>query len=145
MSEVNQAFDQAVRRLLGRPERVAPAPSPPAREPARRPSPPPRTVRTGPWVQYDEPSFTIDALPVDAFDALERVAAELGEVVADDPPYLLEVVLVRPAPCWCRLELLPEAGGTTVMLVVAGVGHRPPPVVEDVRDEWVAALNRPRR
>ena len=43
----------------------------------------------------------------------------MGEVLVDDPPYLLEVHLVEPAPCWCRLDLLPEAGGSTVMLTVA--------------------------
>jgi hypothetical protein len=95
-------------------------------------------------VQYDEPSFTIDALPVDAFAALERVAGELGQIVADDPPYLLEAVVRQPAPCWCRLELLAEAGGTTVMLIVAAVQNRRPPVIEAVRDAWVEALNRPR-
>src|SRR5215216_2894332 len=102
MREVNAAFDQAVRRLLGRPEQIAPPsePRPPTPttppRPVDRPSPP----LTGPWVQYDEPSFTIDALPVDAFAALERVGGELGHIVGDDPPYLLEVVLRQPAPCW---------------------------------------------
>jgi hypothetical protein len=145
MQEVNRAFDQAVRALLGRPDRVAPSPSPP---PAPTPPPAPRqpqapTSRVGPWIQYDEPSFTIDVLPVEAFDALAAAADHLGEVVADDPPYVLEVVLGDPWSCWCRFELLPEAGATTVMLVVAGLHHRPAPAVEDVRDLWVDALNAP--
>jgi len=151
MREVNQAFDQAVRRLLGRPDRSdPPAPTaaspPPARSAAPRPAPaadPPRVVRTGPWIQYDEPSFTIDVRPGDAFVALARVAVGIGEILADDPPYVLEVLLRQPSLCWCRLELLAEGGGTTVMLTVAGVQHRAPPVVEDVRDVWVAALNAP--
>jgi hypothetical protein len=143
---VNQAFDQAVRTLLGRPERpVSRAPSPPPAprpRPASRP-PSPSTGSVGPWVQYDEPSFTIDVLPVDAFHALLAAGERLGRVLADDPPYVLEVALTTPAPCWCRLELLPEAGGTTVMLTVAGTGrHRPPPI-EDVRDVWIDAVNRP--
>jgi hypothetical protein len=95
----------------------------------------------GPWVQYDEPSFTIDTLPVDAYAALERVAVGLGQIVAEDPPYVLEAVLRPPYLCWCRLELLPEAGATTVMLVVGGVRHRRPPVIEEVRDLWIDALN----
>ena len=140
MREVNEAFDQAVRRLLGRAERNVPPPAEPA--PAEPPAPQPRVVRTGPWIQYDEPSFTIDTLPVEAFAALERVAPRLGRIVVDDPPYVMELVLRRPAPCWCRLEVLPEAGGSTVMLVVAGIEHRPPPLVDDVRDAWVEALNR---
>jgi hypothetical protein len=143
MREINEAFDQAVRRILGRPERpvIAP-PAPPTPSPPPRPAPGPRVTGTGPWVQHDEPSFTIDVLPVDAFAALERVAPTLGEVVAEDPPYVLEVLLQEPAPCWCRLELLPEAGGTTVMMMVAGVRHLRPPLVEDVRDSWIDALNR---
>jgi hypothetical protein len=100
-------------------------------------------VGVGPWVQHDEPSFTIDVLPVDAFAALERVAGELGEILAEDPPYVLEVLLQQPAPCWCRLELLPEAGATTVMMTVAGIQHVRPPIVEDVRDTWIEALNNP--
>jgi hypothetical protein len=149
MREVNRAFDQAVRRLLGRPERGdPPAPPPPDPPPSPTRQPPPATAASrgeaptpGPWVQYDEPSFTIDTLPVDAFAALERVAVALGQIVAEDPPYLLEVVLRPPYLCWCRLELLPEAGATTVMLVVAGVRHRRPPVIEEVRDLWVDTLN----
>jgi len=146
MQEVNRAFDQAVRALLGRPERVvpppSPAPTPPPAPTPRRPRAP--TSRVGPWIQYDEPSFTVDVLPVDAFHALAAAALHLGEVVAEDPPYVLEVVLGDPWACWCRFELLPEAGATTVMLIVAGLHHQPPPAVEDVRDLWVDALNAPR-
>ena len=148
MREINQAFDQAVRRILGRPDRsdppAPPAPAPPTSRPGPTPGPRPRVVGVGPWVQHDEPSFTIDVLPVDAFAALERVAGDLGEILAEDPPYLLEVLLQEPAPCWCRLELLPEAGATTVMMTVAGIQHQRPPYVEDVRDTWIAALNQPR-
>jgi len=146
MREINQAFDQAVRRILGRPERPGAPPPPPKASDRPRPAAPPRPweTGTGPWVQHDEPSFTIDVLPVDAFAALERVAAGIGEVVAEDAPYLLEVLLQEPAPCWCRLELLPEAGATTVMMTVAGIHHRRPPLVEDVRDTWIDALNQRR-
>jgi DnaJ domain len=143
MQEVNRAFDQVVRTLLGRT-----APPPPAPTPRPSAAPPPRPTRpsaprVGPWIQYDEPSFTIDVLPVDAFHALATAAEGLGDVRAEDPPYVLEVVLAEPWACWCRLELLPEAGGTTVMLVVAGLGRRRPPAIEDVRDLWIDTLNRP--
>jgi DnaJ domain len=146
MQEVNRAFDQAVRALLGRPERAVPPPSPAPAAPTPRPAPrrpPAPTSRVGPWIQYDEPSFTVDVLPVEAFDALTAAAVHLGEVVAEDPPYVLEVVLADPWACWCRFELLPEAGATTVMLIVAGLHRRPPPAVEEVRDLWVDALNSP--
>lgn len=91
-------------------------------------------------LEHDAPSFTIDVLPVEAFEALLVVTAWHGDVLVDDPPYLLEVHLHDPAPCWCRLELLPEAGGTIVNLsvlpAVPGV-----PTAEEVRDLWVASLN----
>jgi hypothetical protein len=92
------------------------------------------------YVERDEPSFTIDVLPVEAFEALSVVACRLGEVLLEDPPYLLDVLVATP-PCWCRLELLPEAGGTTVMLTVGGVHGMPHPAVEDIRDRWIDGLN----
>jgi hypothetical protein len=141
MQEINRAFERAVATLTGRtlrsrPETPRPPPSAPS-PPVRRPRP-----DRGPrWVERDEPSFTIDVLPGEAFELLLIVAAILGEVLVDDPPYLLEAHLHDPAPCWCRLELLPEAGGTTVIVTVAGV-EAPPPPVEDVRDRWIDELNR---
>jgi hypothetical protein len=93
-------------------------------------------------LQHDSPSFTIDVLPVEAFEALLVVASWMGEVLVDDPPYLLEAFLHDPAPCWCRLDLVPDAGATTVSLMVAGVDDAPTPDPESVRDEWVANLNR---
>jgi hypothetical protein len=94
-------------------------------------------------VALDTPSFTIDALPAEAFEALLVVTTWLGELVMDDPPYVLEAVLEEPAPCWCRLELLPEAGASMVSLAVAALEGAPwpPPTVEQVRDAWVDALN----
>jgi hypothetical protein len=124
MREINLAFDQAVKAIL-RPPPVAPAP-------ATRPSP---TRQRAVSVQYDAPSFTIDVLPAEAFEALLVVAARLGEVLVDDPPYLLDVQIREPS-CWCRLELLPEAGGSTVSLTVAAAVD-----VEVVRDLWIDALN----
>ena len=69
----------------------------------------------------------------------------MGEVVDDDPPYRLEAILDYPICCWCRLEVVPEAGSSTVSLTVDSVdGHSGvggPPNVEDVRDLWVDTLN----
>ena len=75
-------------------------------------------------MQRDDPSFVIEALPAEAFEALLIVANWMGEVMVDDPPYLLEAHLYDPAECWCRLELLPEAGASTVMLTVVARGGR---------------------
>jgi hypothetical protein len=69
------------------------------------------------------------------------VTTWLGEVLVDDPPYQLDVALEEPYACWCRLDLLPDAGATTVSLTLAGIGQHPPPDLDDVRDLWVANLN----
>ncbi len=140
MQEVNRAFDDAV-GLLTAPRHI----SPPVSEPAP-PSPrPPEPVRRQRWmrgVQHDSPSFTIDVLPVEAFEALLVVCSWMGEMLVDDPPYVLEAFLHDPEPCWCRLDLVPDAGATTVSITVAGVDGDPTPDPEVVRDEWIANLNR---
>jgi hypothetical protein len=92
-------------------------------------------------VQHDAPSFTIDVLPVEAFEALLVVTSWMGEVLVDDPPYQLEVFLHDPSPCWCRLDLVPDAGATTVSLAVAALEGDPAPDIDAVRDVWVANLN----
>jgi hypothetical protein len=144
MQEVNRAFDEAVALLSAPRPALAPPepPLPPTSTPGRDA---PEGVRRQRWmrgVQYDSPSFTIDVLPVEAFEALLVVCSWMGEVLVDDPPYVLEVFLRDPEPCWCRLDLVPDAGATTVSLTVAGVDGAPTPDPELVRDEWVANLNR---
>ena len=84
---------------------------PPSRSRLPPRPPPPRRYQ---GVQHDAPSFTIDHLPAEAFEALLVVTSWMGEVLVDDPPYVLEVHLTEPGPCWCRLDLVPDAGGSTV-------------------------------
>jgi hypothetical protein len=150
MQRVNAAFDACVGHLTGRrplPDLGA-APGEPwhSPQPARtRPGPSPWPRRRATFVrgvEVDAPSFTIDALPAEAFEALLVVAAILGEVVDDDPPYVLECVLAVPSTCWCRLEVVPDAGSSTVTLAVGGIDSPDHPPAEDVRDVWVAELNR---
>jgi hypothetical protein len=62
-------------------------------------------------------------------------------VLVDEPPYLLDVHLYEPAECWCRLELVPDAGSSTVSVTVAAVESGPFPDVDEVRDVWIAHLN----
>lgn len=89
----------------------------------------------------DVPSFTVEALPVETFEALLLSAAALGELVDDDPPYRLEARLDPPVRCWCQLDVVPDAGGSTVSLSVAPLpGSRPPDVIT-VRDAWIRELN----
>ena len=92
-------------------------------------------------VARDVPSFTVEALPVETFEAMLVVASWLGEVLDDDPPYRLDTYLSEPFDCWCRLEVVPDAGASTVSLMVAGVDGAPTPDVIVVRDAWVANLN----
>jgi hypothetical protein len=101
----------------------------------RRPSP------NGGGVRQDHPSFTIEALPVEAFEGLVVAAATLGDVADDDPPYLLEVLMSDPVPAWCRLELVPDAGATTVSITTARLPGHPTPDILTVRDGWIDALN----
>lgn len=119
MASINRAYELAVRDLA--PSRVVP-PS------ARR-------------VQRDIASFTYDALPVDAFEDLLVVAGILGDVAGEEPPYLLEFLIRDAGGAWCRCELVPDAGSTTVSVTV--VTEDPAPVlgVETVRDLLVAELN----
>ena len=138
MQRVNLAFDACVAHVTGRRrlEQVA--------QPRRAPPPPPapprhRQVR---GIEVDAPSFTIDALPAEAFEALLVVAATIGDVIDDDPPYVLECLLGDPIECWCRLELVPDAGSSTLSIAVGGLDGRGHPPAEDVRDVWVEELNR---
>jgi DnaJ domain len=101
----------------------------------------PAPARATSRVVHDVASFTIEALPAEAFEALLVVSTWIGEVLVDEPPYQLDVVLEEPYACWCRLDLLPDAGATTVSLTVAGIALTAPPDIDDVRDLWVANLN----
>jgi hypothetical protein len=89
----------------------------------------------------DMPSFTVEALPVETFEAMLVVASWLGEVLDDDPPYRLDTYLYEPYDCWCRLDVVPDAGASTVSLAVAGVDGAPTPDVLLVRDAWISNLN----
>lgn len=117
MRSINRAADAALKSLAG----VAPQPDE---------SP---TGSKG-SVQRDHPSFTIDVLPVEAFEALLIVTGWLGQLIDDDPPYRLEALLENGI--WCALELVPDAAATTVSVAV-DTGE----AVEAVRDLWVSALN----
>jgi hypothetical protein len=89
----------------------------------------------------DVASFVIEALPVVAFEALLVVTSWIGEVVVDEPPYQLDVLLLDPLRCWCRLDLVPDAGSSTVSLTIAALPDEPLPDIDDVRDLWVHSLN----
>ncbi len=95
------------------------------------------------WVPTtrDVPSFTIEALPAEAFEALLVATGELGEVEDDDPPYVLRTLLGPPLACWCQLDVVPDAGTSTVNVSIAPVDGQPLPQLVEVRNAWIVALN----
>ncbi len=130
------------------PQPPAPPPTswaPPNPPPAPPPPAPPsaKTRRPGRFVERDDASFAVSVLPVEAFEALVVAANSMGQVLLEDPPYLLECYLLDPVECFCRLELFPEGGGSQVALTVvtAEGGSSPPPTVDDVRDAFITALS----
>lgn len=119
MAELNRAYEIAIQGV---------GPAGPRLTSARR-------------VQRDVASFTYDELPVVAFENLLVVAGILGDVAEEEPPYLLEFVIREAGGAWCRCELVPDAGSTTVSVTVATEDPAPLLGVETVRDLLVAELN----
>lgn|GEM_PF-169550 len=117
-------------------------------EQARTPSStttPASTQRSTQRVQRDSPSFVIDVAPAQAHEALLVVAASIGEVIVDAPPYMIECLLDEPIRCWCRLDVAPEGEGSSVSLIVERYEDVAAPDIDAVRDEWVSNLNRNER
>jgi hypothetical protein len=145
MQEINAAADAALISLITPAPRADVAPGPDPRAPADPPAAgdDPDDVARGRWrrVATDSPSFTVEALPVEAFEALVIVANWIGEVLVDDPPYVLDTHLFEPFDCWCRLEILPDAGASTVSIAIATFDESSSPDVDAVRDAWIASLN----
>lgn len=152
MQRINAAADEAARLVAARTQAAAagvadqdPVPTAGAPAPPAQPAAPGR--RGSLWWRFDHPSFTIEALPAEAFEALMVVSTWLGELIDDDPPYRLDVELAEPLRSWCRLELVPDAGATTVSLSVGTERMDPThdagevPDLDTIRDAWINALN----
>jgi hypothetical protein len=148
MTAINAAFDSALAIVHAAAEAPPTDRSPATRGPnttepgserAARRRVRPRPTRT---YEHDPASFVVHCLPVDAFEALSVAVSWYGEVIDDDPPYRLVAVLGEPSPCWCRLDLVPDAGATTVDLTIAAyeIGHGAP-TAEEIRDLLVGAVN----
>jgi hypothetical protein len=138
MSALNAAYDAAMAIVLGTQaveQPIAPVP---------RPRPRTRTrTRTGPRrrFEHDPASFVVHCLAVDAFEALSVAVSWYGEIVDDEPPYRLIAVLGEPSPCWCRLDLVSDAGATTVDLTIGAYESGDLPTAQEVRDLLVGAVN----
>mgnify|MGYP003336783424 CR=1 FL=1 len=96
------------------------------------------TSRGGSDHDVDRPSFVVEALPVIAHEVLLIAASTIGEVLDDDSPYLLEFAIAHGdgERSWCRAELVPDAGASTVSLIVDGRAD-----AERVRDLLVQEIN----
>ena len=107
------------------------------------------TVATSPVLvrrERDVSSFTVDVLPAECFEALLIVAGISGAISHEEPPYQLEFSLydsdvIGALNGWCRCDLVPEAGATTVSLLVGTETSAEGISVEEVRDYLVAQLN----
>ena len=96
--------------------------------------------------ERDVSSFTVDALPAECFEALLVVAGICGAISFEEPPYQLEFSLhdsgvVGALHGWCRCDLVPEAGATTVSLLVGTAEPTEGISVEEIRDYLVSNLN----
>jgi hypothetical protein len=91
----------------------------------------------------DHPSFTIDVLPVEAYEYIFLAANVLGQVADEDPPYSLQVLLNEPQHCWCLISVVPEAGGSIVSITVhnADDSRNRNFNIEEIRDTWVSTIN----
>jgi hypothetical protein len=100
------------------------------------------------WVrgERDVSSFIVNVLPAECFEALLVVAGISGAISHEEPPYQLEFSLHDSDVSgalhgWCRCDLVPEAGATTVSLLVGTENSSGEISVEEVRDYLVANLN----
>lgn len=132
MAELVEAYRAAVTaaRAPATKERTAPS--------GRRGT---RRTRGQRRVEHDVASFTVDALPVVAFEALHIVAGSLGDISDEEPPYMIEFLMRDKDSLWCRCDLVPDAGSTTVAVSVSPAGEEPMARVDSVRDLLVAELN----
>lgn len=148
MARLNAALAEALRLVAHQSTKVASrpagAPSGAGTAPGRPSSAASASAPRRVW--RDVPSFTIDCLPVDSFEMLTIVAATLGSVIEEEIPYWIEFSLesseaLPGAANWCRCEIFPEAGASSVHLSVGAAAAVGDAAVVALRDEIVRVLN----
>lgn len=143
MQAINEAADAALlivdAAVVADGPGIQPSPTAPRSDGSDRRTPHMGERRSS--IARDVPSFTVEARPAETFEAMLVVASWLGEVLDDDPPHQLDTHLYEPFDCWCRLDVVGDAGASTVSLAVAGIDGAPTPDVIAVRDAWVSNLN----
>jgi hypothetical protein len=137
MVSVNTAFAAIV---AARPvDDLREPPLPPS--PPSQPSQPSQPVVTGSGADDDPVTFSVNVLPVEAFEAVLIATSFLGDPWVIDEPYELSALLDPPIACRCHLSLVPEAGGTIVTVRVTGRGSQPHrPTADTVADAIIAEL-----
>jgi hypothetical protein len=150
MQRVNDAADRAL-ETVGLDPAPSAAPSAPDNQSNHQSTHRSTGHQTGHWTgrssnsphatRGDHPSFTVEALPAETFEGLLLAAAALGDVIHDEAPYELEVALVDPVRGWCRLQLVPDAGASTVSIFVGAEPGYPMPDLHRVRQLFVDELN----
>lgn len=148
MARLNAALEEALRVVAHQSTMVAPRPPGASSGPRTAPRRPESAVSDGTArkVWRDVPSFTIDCLPVDSFEMLTIVASTLGSVIEEEIPYWIEFSLesseaLPGAANWCRCEIFPEAGGSSVHLSVGAAATVGDVAVVALRDEIIRVLN----
>ena len=110
------------------------------------PTPADDVVAEGPTVEtrpVEALSFVIEASPAVAFEAVLLASVELGDVIHVDEPTLLGVLLDDPGPCQCLVELVPQAGGGSIVTLDVGPrAYGECPTVPEVRDALLAEVQR---
>lgn len=144
LARINRAADVVLADLAARAAR------PPAEPPPPGPAPPTADAGTAAPadvfedVDEDETtiSFSVDVLPVEAFELLFLALFSIGEPKVVDEPYLLEGVLDDPALGLCHIELVPEAGGSIVTVEVRPMARspEPPPTARAVAGRLLAEM-----
>lgn len=127
MARINRAADELLTNLA-------------VVDPTTIDNPKPTRVREPRRVLVDRPSFVVDVLPVVAHEVLTLAVLSIGEIVDDDPPYVIEFVVAdgHDEHIWCRAEIVPDAGSSTVSLMSE---LSDPERLDTVRDLIVREIN----
>ena len=109
-----------------------------ARQPDEAPPPP---APKGAGSDDDPVTFSVNVLPVEAFEAVLVATSFIGDPWVIDEPYELVALLDPPLACRCHLSLAPEAGGTIVTVRIVGrVRNEEPPTADQVADAIIGEL-----
>ena len=135
LASVNRAAELALADLASRePERAtrrrAQDGSGAARPGAHMPMPAPSAADSAIWEAGEDDadaSFSIAALPVDAFELVLLAFSSIGDPKVVDEPYLLEGQVDDPFLGAARVELAPEAGGSLVTVTTWPLRRSPLP------------------